>query len=251
MQKLHPPSALARALALPAANPVQTNEPSCAFCGCDLEGQGVPYKPKGAFGDYRLMAFPTSGHICPGCSALQNRDAMSGGKSAGVVTAAGFSRVGKSETYLAALASPPNEPFAFAIHNAQLQHVWWHAPVNYNRDVFTIRYGFESLLVDRRLAINLANLILAYEATQVATQKIKYFRVLRPLSDNLKGAGDGAYTAAFVKSDDPEALALKAKLMPATFGTLWATQRLLTGARALDASTIEEALATLEQGQDA
>jgi CRISPR type IV-associated protein Csf1 len=202
-----------------------------------------------SFGDQALMANRAALHSCQGCAAVMTKECMMAAKTAGVVTAGGFTRVAKSHTFLLALADPPSEPFAFAIHNAKLQHVWWNAPVNYSRDgLVKVRYGFETLVIDRLEAIALSNAILAYEASKATTAATKHFRVLRPLSSNLKSAADAGLTAAFSRADDDAAKALRARLHQISFGTFWAIQKLLSAVRAVNAGTVEQALNIVRAG---
>lgn len=245
---LHVPSALAKALDLPLPPLASCNEPFCGFCAAPLEGEGVPISMAVTFSDQALMADSAASYSCQGCAAILTRDCMMAAKTAGLVTASGFSRVAKSHTFLLALADPPAEPFAFAIHNAQLQHLWWHVPVNYNRDRIKVRYGFETLVIDRLAAVDLTDAILAYEAGRATSAAAKNFRVLRPLSNNLKSAADAGMTAGFMRADDDAATTLRHRLNQISFGTIWAIQRMLSAVRAVNASSVEQALTLIRAG---
>lgn len=201
------------------AGEIATRRHECDFCGREvLEGDKIsPWKPRAKFMDHDKLHALT-GWSCIYCISLFQTQTARSGPGTGYVTAEGHFPIGKDEDRVRFLLDPPEGPFAVAVVEAQVQHVWQYVETGYDPNRIPIRMGTFNVIIDRPYVLELADLI---ERWETSGDKPRWVFIPSGIQNLRKGA-EPRFTPTFTKDDGPETALIKDKMNGLNLGNYWA-----------------------------
>ncbi len=165
---ISPSELLVQATNLPLKGGIPaTEDGNCAMCGqSHRKGQLVqPFRPAASFSDLSSLAYKGSKTVCQACIAIWTLD-FTQRYAKSVVCSEGLFPAASNDHIAHWLFNPAHPPFLFYLSDQKQQHLAWRAPVNLNRKIFFVRYGFKIF------TIRLQHLIDATEACKVLATAI-------------------------------------------------------------------------------
>jgi len=127
---------------------------TCVCCGVHISPGDLwaPISFKRGFVDTSSFAAPGSIDMCGWCAVVTGVEGLQ--RSArGIFSAAGVTPFGVWLAMKAALLDPPEPPFVALYATKNNQHMAWRAPISFNRDLFYVRLGEDSLLIRRPILL--------------------------------------------------------------------------------------------------
>lgn len=118
---------------------------ACSMCGVEMAAGDdcAPFSPATTFNDYPSLKMPGTGVICGHCAALWTKPRLMGLQSF-VATEKEIYDLGDPAIRSAAILSPPEPPFLFALGTMKkplFQHLIWRTPISLSKTCYTLRLG--------------------------------------------------------------------------------------------------------------
>ena len=159
-------------------------DPACWLCGGEITGgQGLPTKKaiRPTFTDHPYARGQGSGSVCAGCAfclsarTLRNYSILATGSGGGVLQ-----HPARAE-WRDALCNPPEPPFVACLAVSGQKHLFFKAPVNLDRDHFTVLLEEREIFVmpDRiKQAIEVVEALYAhFTKNEIATGRYNQHRI--------------------------------------------------------------------------
>lgn len=223
MTSISPSQLYCEALNIPPSGQLANPQNVCSACARPIEAgqQAGQFRPQKSFNDRIQLATRGNLFVCGWCLSLLAKP--SNGKTSGCAHKGGLIPLNSDVEKSNFMRNPPDPPFVVAIPSIDNpQHLFWTASVSYSRDRFSVRFGQNTMLIDRLRVLSAVDASLAYSAADKKRPTALFF-----VNPKLNDIQDFRFNPKFLADTSKDAGTLRDMLSSMNRGELWLASRML------------------------